>query len=303
MLPHHIIRYIAFFSFLLLQTSFLYSSKFQWPIPENHAKMISSTFGESRLDHFHAGVDIPGKGLPVIPMKKGKPVYIHKQMVKPNTLPFGGGNTVILEHDDFSWSVYMHLDSLNEKTLCSENITSEGVIGKSGNSGHSGGAHLHFGLYYPKESKIINPLVVLPKKEKFYSDEMTPEIVNFGVKLPKRFAIIRDIEKPFTLSKDYGIYALIDDAGRGRERWGIFSLKVYKNGISKPVMEWDMSTIYFRNEKWRTRNGMEFSKVFHNRYYYLGNWFRDARKITVHASGLDGPSIKKEYDLTIIKNQ
>lgn len=281
----------------------LNASEFQWPIPENHAKMISSTFGESRLDHFHAGVDIPGKGLPVIPMKKGKVIFVQPEKIRPNQLPFGGGNTVILEHNDFSWSVYMHLQSIKKENLHQKNILSSQVIGYSGNSGHSGGAHLHFGLYYPREKKIVNPLVVLPAKKEYYIDSRLPDVVHFGVKLPDRFAIIQDIEKPFTLSGDYGIYAAIDDKGMGKERWGIYSLKVFKDNITSPVMEWDMEAIYFENEKWRTKNGMEFSKVFYGRYYYLGSWFRDAKKIKIYASGLDGPSLKKEYQLKIIQNK
>ncbi len=297
-----ILRTIPLFLFLVFSLP-LIAGGFQWPIPEKHAHIISSTFGESRLDHFHAGVDIPGKGVPVLPMKEGAVVYALEGKLRPNELPFGGGKTIVMEHSDLSWTVYMHLDTINAQLYTQKDISREQTIGHSGDSGHSGGAHLHFGLYYPQENRIANPLKYLPQKEIFYVNNVSPSIKQFGVLVEDRFAIIRDIEKPLTMTKDYNMYAAIEDSGNGKERWGVYSLKAYKDNDKKPVISWDMESIYFKNQKWLTRNGLEFHRVFYDRFYNLGNHFRNATNITIEATGLNGVPIRKEYTLNIIKNK
>ena len=45
--------------------------RLNWPVSDKIKNGISSTFGESRNDHFHGGIDIPGENLPVLPVYKG----------------------------------------------------------------------------------------------------------------------------------------------------------------------------------------------------------------------------------------
>jgi len=57
---------------------------------------------------------------------------------------FFGGNTVILDHGQGIFTIYMHLSSFNVKP---DDLVSTGdVIGSVGSSGRSSGPHLHFGV-------------------------------------------------------------------------------------------------------------------------------------------------------------
>lgn len=61
-----------------------------WPVRSSKELQISSTFGESRFDHFHNGLDIPGENLKVYPVKEGEICWHHTAFTYPNELPFGG---------------------------------------------------------------------------------------------------------------------------------------------------------------------------------------------------------------------
>jgi murein DD-endopeptidase MepM/ murein hydrolase activator NlpD len=61
---------------------------------------------------------------------------------------FFGGNTIILDHGQGIYTIYMHLSEFN---ITPEDIISKGdVIGLVGSSGRSTGPHLHFGV------KVLN---------------------------------------------------------------------------------------------------------------------------------------------------
>ncbi len=61
---------------------------------------------------------------------------------------FFGGNTIILDHGQGIYTIYMHLAEFN---ITPEDIISKGdVIGFEGSSGRSTGPHLHFGV------KVLN---------------------------------------------------------------------------------------------------------------------------------------------------
>ncbi|MCG3128653.1 MAG: hypothetical protein CHACPFDD_03542 [Phycisphaerae bacterium] len=57
----------------------------------------------------------------------------------------GGGNMVCIEHDNGEWSFYAHfITGSNDFRTCNENVVQGDAIGEAGNSGSSGGPHLHF---------------------------------------------------------------------------------------------------------------------------------------------------------------
>lgn len=63
------------------------------------------------------------------------------------------GRFVRLEHEGKSQTVYLHLDSFGVKT--GEDVSAGQEIGVSGNTGFSGGPHLHFG-YRPQNFDLNN---------------------------------------------------------------------------------------------------------------------------------------------------
>lgn len=67
---------------------------------------LSATFAESRIGHFHAGLDIRtggAVGLPVLAVADG-------EVSRVSVSPWGGGKILYIKHPNGYTSVYMHLD-------------------------------------------------------------------------------------------------------------------------------------------------------------------------------------------------
>jgi len=153
---------------------------------------LSGTFAELRGNHFHGGLDIKTNG------KTGYQVYATKRgFVSRVKVQAGGyGNAVYIEHPNGFTTVYGHLRSFNDviaKRVKAEQYkqksfgvdlyfspsdfpVSQGeVIGLSGNSGSSGGPHLHYEIRRAGQ-RPINPMVYTPIK-----DDIKPTIQSVRV--------------------------------------------------------------------------------------------------------------------------
>jgi murein DD-endopeptidase MepM/ murein hydrolase activator NlpD len=113
---------------------------------------LSTAFGTERVMNgkwvsVHKGVDLKGrKGEKVRASNNGR-VALGEEL-------FFGGNTVVLDHGQGIYTIYMHLLRMNVKP---GDIVSKGeVIGYVGTSGRSTGSHLHFGVKVMNIS--VNPV-------------------------------------------------------------------------------------------------------------------------------------------------
>ena len=251
----------------------------RYPVDTSKIKKISSTFGESRYDHFHNGIDIPGENIPVYPLKKGRLLWFRNKTRRLNEAPFGGGRTIILEHKNF-WSGYMHLREINFQLGTWGIIEPETEIGRSGKSGHSGGGHLHFFIYESAKKRIYNPLY-------FFNENITQD---------KKPPVLKNYYKinlnPKSTKSHESLFADIKDQGVARERWGIFFLKIFddKGNLIKNIQ---FDFIEFKDHHWRTPQGYRFSEIFHGYYYFLSNTTK--KTIFWEAGGFQGPSIKGHF--------
>jgi hypothetical protein len=111
---------------------------------------MSSKFGslEEIRDHPHNGIDLA--------MPEGTTLRSIADGVIERITDYGSesiGKGVIIKLEDGSRAIYGHMSDIDVKV--GEAIKAGEVIGLSGNTGHSTGAHLHFGLW--KNGEYIDP--------------------------------------------------------------------------------------------------------------------------------------------------
>ena len=156
--------------------------------------VLSGTFGELRTNHFHSGIDVKTGG------ETGKRIYAARQgyVYRIKVSPYGFGKAIYLRHPDGEFTVYAHLRGFNDeieefvyqKQYASKSYEQEiylpeeempvrqgQLIGYSGNSGSSGGPHLHFEIRDPEE-KITN---VLKHFKNSIRDDIKPILRTVGV--------------------------------------------------------------------------------------------------------------------------
>ena len=192
-----IMKIRSFFAVLLcfVATSLLAQTNFpQYGNPLDIPIYLSATFGEIRPNHIHAGLDIKTQGV------EGKKVYAVADgyISRIGVSPFGYGNVLYITHNDGYTSVYAHLQRFsgeiakfvkqyqyNHKKFAAQiypeadkfPIKKGQLIGYSGNSGGSGGPHLHFEIRHTLSEKPVNPMYFGYKIE----DKVKPLIQSVSV--------------------------------------------------------------------------------------------------------------------------
>ncbi|MDR0680671.1 MAG: M23 family metallopeptidase [Dysgonamonadaceae bacterium] len=183
------IRYLRYTLFgILLFTTSLHAQEMTPPL--DIPLFLSGNFGELRSNHFHSGLDFKTQGVRGIPVKSVKDGFISRISISP----YGYGNALYINHSDGTTSVYGHLerfapaietlarDSQYQQETFAVNLhflsgrlpVKKGeLIAWSGNTGSSGGPHLHFELRETKSEKIIDPLPYFKNK---ILDTRPPEI-------------------------------------------------------------------------------------------------------------------------------
>lgn len=264
-----------FFIIFGLVVNFVYAeeSAFLWPVEVNN-NIISSTFGESRYDHFHAGVDIAGENLSIYPVKDGKLLYLEFQnMNSPlKRFPNGSGNQVWIDHGNGYWSGYFHLKQffLPDNNI---KIFSNESIGLTGNTGRSYGAHLHFFILENYGKKIINPFKILSKEK----DENPPVIEYLAI-------IIKDNDKEqittiqpgvnnfIRLTKPRPLFLKVYDPGKIKQsrRFPYRIECTFSNYVKTEKLTFQFD--YLENtEKGLLLNGLyKFEDLFYKNFFKLG---------------------------------
>jgi len=132
-----------------------------FPIKPGERNYLSGNFCELRSSHLHAGLDIKVGGVVGAPVHATADGYINRIKIS-----YGGyGNALYIQHPNGTISTYAHLNNFNDqiqeyvkkaqyqkKSFTIELFPQKNelavkrgqVIGKAGNSGSSGGPHLHF---------------------------------------------------------------------------------------------------------------------------------------------------------------
>lgn len=174
-------RLFCILSLILLFAGISHSQHSKFPqnhfiSPINRPFQASGTFGEFRSNHFHSGLDLRVGGVVGDPVYAVGDGYVSRIKVSG----YGGGKIVYITHPNGFKSVYMHLNNFFGKIadwvekyqytnhtfdldveISPETLPVRGgdQIANAGNTGSSGGPHLHFELRYADNDKTINPLL------------------------------------------------------------------------------------------------------------------------------------------------
>jgi murein DD-endopeptidase MepM/ murein hydrolase activator NlpD len=191
----------SIFAFLLFKTISILAQNpypqgyFIMPIDPGQTSSLSGCFGDIRINHFHAGLDLRTGGA------EGKNVYAAAEgYVSRIKVQNGGyGNAIYITHPNGYTTVYAHLKELNEtlqKFLIKNQYEKEtweidfkldpnmftvkkgDIIALSGNTGGSGGPHLHFEIR-DKEENALDPSLFGFKE---LIDRAKPEIIQISLK-------------------------------------------------------------------------------------------------------------------------
>ena len=169
---------ILIFLVLIFNVSISYSQKY----PQNYFRapvdfpiLLSGTFGELRSNHFHSGIDIKTNG------RRGEKVYAAADgyVSRIKVSPWGFGKALYITHPNGYVTVYAHLfcfsgqianyvkkEHYRRESFAMDiypdssklRIRKGQIVALSGNSGSSGGPHLHFEIRDEKTEVPINPL-------------------------------------------------------------------------------------------------------------------------------------------------
>jgi len=227
---------------------------FRWPL--NNGK-ITSTFGESRGDHLHDGMDMISGDKHVYPLNDGKLLYTWNKALFPFDNYTGSGNYKVIAHENHLVSIYLHLENA-ENTAPS--YTESESLGFFGDTGRSFGAHIHFNLIDRKSLSSINSFTMLPE----YKDTRSPIISAFGLEIEGKAVVLTNKAK-IRMTRDWPLLIKAHDEARGGENLGVFRLSVIFN--DEPVADYHFDKIeYVKNDL--TISGQKFEDIYNSEGFY-----------------------------------
>ena len=166
------------FSFYLLVFSALpLAAQEGFDSPLKMPTALSGTYAEIRSFHYHAGIDLRVGGDTGV----GTPIYAPADgyVSRVNISPWSGGKMLYINHADNKTTVYMHCDGFPDKigdfvARCQEakqsyaldttlpagllKVRRGDLIAYAGNTGMSGGPHLHYEVRDTRTQHGFNPL-------------------------------------------------------------------------------------------------------------------------------------------------
>lgn len=303
---------------LLLFTACVFA---QSPYPQDYFRSPmdlpvhpSGTFGELRNNHFHSGLDFRTK------QKEGHPVYAAADgfVSRIRVSSYGYGTALYIDHPNGYTTVYGHLQSYGPKIeayvrakqyekksfdielfpKAGELIVTKGeLVALSGNSGGSGGPHLHFEYRDTKTEMIINPLLFgLNKKMK---DPKAPAIHGLMAYSLSDEATVNETRKPYVLNvklqKD-GTYIADKIYAKGKIGFAISATdkstgSAGNNGVYKVEMFYNGSPAF----------GYTFDSFAFNESRYVNN-FIDYQHFYSTGQRFQKLFVKTPYSLSLIKH-
>lgn len=298
-----LLLFVAFFSFGQDYPKDYFISPLDIPLD------VSGAFGELRSNHFHAGLDLKTKGVEGLPVYAVADGYVSR--IKIST--WGYGKAIYINHPNGYTTVYGHLQKANgkiEETINKRHYAEKSfevelffkpselpvkkgeVIALSGNSGGSGGPHLHFEFRDTKTENIINPLLF--GYDNFIVDKYKPKVnsimvypLNDTISINEEFqsqsiSLSINNEGNYVTNKIVANGAIgfsvntFDNMTNPYNKNGIYKVSTFVNGV--PYFSYKFDTFSFDESKhinyfidyFRYKNmGQRFQKMFIDNAYPL----------------------------------
>jgi murein DD-endopeptidase MepM/ murein hydrolase activator NlpD len=277
-----------------------------FPIKPGIRNTLAGTMGELRSSHFHTGIDIRTGGRQGIPVQAAADGYISRIRVSGG----GYGYSLYLKHPNGKTTVYAHLKSFRDEieeyvkenqyrkqtfeiNLFPENdqfVFSKGdTIALSGNTGSSGGPHLHFDLR-DENQDLLNPLSygfdeVIDTRSPFAST-LAIQPFDLDSRISGRFA--REV---FKLTGKKNIYTTdtitaIGEIGLELNAWDKMDGTRFRTGINEISVTVDGELLFQQLiESWSFSRARSFYQ--HINYESLINYGRRYHKLYVdHGNNL-----------------
>lgn len=275
--------------YLLFLTSIIFAQndypKDYFRNPLDIPMQLSGCFGELRSNHFHSGFDIKTNkvtGLNVYAVADG---YVSRIKISN----FGYGKAIYVTHPNGYTTLYGHLSKANgaiekyikdaqykEKSYEIEvflkpnelPVNQSDIIAFSGNTGGSGGPHLHFEFRDSRNDDIINPFFF--GFDKFIEDNIPPKLNGLYLYPIDEKSVVNQSNSPIAanlvLQKDGSYLAekvsalgkiglgisVFDMFNKSYNKYGIYKVAVFGNG--KSVFEYEFNTFAF--EQFRYINAL-----------------------------------------------
>lgn len=271
---------------------------FMFPILPGQQNSLSGGMGDLRANHFHAGLDIRTGGREGLAVHAAADGYVARIAVFTG----GYGNVLFLKHPNGTTTVYGHLKTLNDTLgsyLRQEQYRKQtfeidlkpapgqfpvrkgDVIALSGNTGGSGGPHLHFEIRDDRDN-LINPLLynfselrdeVPPYFERIALRTLTPGSRLNGEYARQTYAPVRRADGSYGLNQTISATGLI---GLEILAYDKTTGSPYRNGINCVEVKLDGREMFtysmnsFPHEETRFINvhmDYETERLFGQRYH------------------------------------
>lgn len=292
----------------------------QYRSPLDIPIVLSANFGELRPNHFHSGIDLKTQAVVNKPVYSIADGYVSRISVSPS----GYGLALYIDHPATGHtSVYGHLNSyapsiakyLKEKQYEKESyridisldsaalLVKKGeLIAYSGNTGSSGGPHVHFEIRNSADQLALDPLVYYKTQIK---DAVPPQLKGIAIYPVAGEGVVNNNRNPFretiTTLKD-GNYSQPKDSIKA---WGRIGIGVYANdrmtgtsniyGVKnvrllfdeKEVFSSDITSVDFNNT--RMINSMiDYNYWYSKRAFYQKSFIEPGNKLQIYKAQNDG---------------
>jgi len=274
--------------------------------------ILSGSFGELRSNHFHSGLDIKTQ------QKEGLPIYAPADgfVNRIKVAHYGYGKALYIKHPNGYVTVYAHLqkyagaiqDFVKQKQYQNESFEIElfpepeqlavmkgDIIGYTGNSGSSGGPHLHFEIR-DASSRPMNPMLFGVE----IADTKKPQVNTVMAYPIDELSHVNGSQNPVKLrlimQKD-GSYKAESITALGRIGFGV-STYDQQDGASNKNGVYQIKTVFNGQERYN----ILFEKFSFDETRYL-NHFIDYSYFKKNRSRVQKLFRQANNPLSIIKNE